>query len=83
MGTWQLQEAKNKLSRVVDLANSAGAQVITRHGREVAVVLSWDDYGARVCPSGDLVEFLLTGPLPASGLVIERDGSLPRPAPVL
>ena len=38
--TWQLQEAKNKLSEVVDEAIREGPQVITGRGEEVAVVIS-------------------------------------------
>ncbi len=34
--TWQLQEAKNKLSRVIDDAINNGPQIITRRGVEVA-----------------------------------------------
>lgn len=42
--SWQLQEAKNKFSQVVDEAQSKGPQTITRHGKEVAVVLSASEY---------------------------------------
>lgn len=41
---WQFQEAKNKLSEVVNQALKLGAQVITRRGEKVAVVLSYNDY---------------------------------------
>ena len=53
---WQLQEAKQQLSKVVDLAGSEGPQVVTRHGREVAVVLSMDDY--RALAAGDVKDAL-------------------------
>ena len=39
-----MQEAKNKLSEVVDKALSDGPQIITKHGVETAVVLSHADY---------------------------------------
>lgn len=39
MATWQLQEAKAKLSEVLDSAESSGPQVITRRGVEAAVVV--------------------------------------------
>ncbi len=42
--TWQIQEAKNKLSEVVDEAHKNGPQIITRHGVETAIVLSYLDY---------------------------------------
>lgn len=41
---WQLQEAKNRLSEVVDLAATSGPQTITRHGKPAAVLLSARDY---------------------------------------
>ena len=44
MAHWQLQEAKQKLSRVVDLAAKEGPQTITRHGNEVAVLVSIEEY---------------------------------------
>ena len=42
--TWQLQEAKNRLSEVVDRALSEGPQTITRHGRATAVIVASDQY---------------------------------------
>jgi prevent-host-death family protein len=44
MASWQLQEAKQKLSTVVDRALSEGPQTITRHGVETAVVVSVEQF---------------------------------------
>jgi prevent-host-death family protein len=44
---WQLHEAKNHLSEVVDLALAEGPQIVTRHGKEVAVVVSTADFERR------------------------------------
>ncbi len=41
---WQLQEAKNRLSEVVRLAQSEGPQTITVRGAEAVVVVSVEDY---------------------------------------
>lgn len=41
---WQLQEAKNRFSEVVNKALSEGAQTVTRHGEEIVVVLSKAEY---------------------------------------
>ncbi len=41
---WALQDAKAKLSAVVDLAATEGPQRITRHGRSAAVLLSEADF---------------------------------------
>ncbi len=38
--TWQLQEAKNRFSEVVDEALTEGPQVVTRRGEEVVVIVS-------------------------------------------
>lgn len=37
--TWQLQDAKNRFSEVVERARTQGAQTITKHGKPVAVVV--------------------------------------------
>lgn len=42
--TWQLQEAKNRLSEVVARALSDGPQTITRHGRAAVVVVDAEQY---------------------------------------
>lgn len=41
---WQLQEAKNRFSEVVDEALAHGPQTVTRHGREVVVIMSIEEY---------------------------------------
>ena len=43
---WPVQDAKQRFSRLVEAARADGPQVVTRHGREVAVVLSVEDYRA-------------------------------------
>jgi antitoxin Phd len=44
---WQLQEAKNRLSELVELALAEGPQTVTRHGKEVAVIVSKDEFDRR------------------------------------
>jgi antitoxin Phd len=41
---WQLQEAKNKLSEVLDEAIRHGPQIITKRGVELAILLSCSEY---------------------------------------
>jgi antitoxin Phd len=41
---WQMQEAKARLSHVVREALAHGPQMITLHGKDVAVVQSVDDF---------------------------------------
>ena len=44
MQTWQLQEAKAKLSEVIEVAAKNGPQTITQRGVETAVVLSIEEW---------------------------------------
>ncbi|NJL80511.1 MAG: type II toxin-antitoxin system Phd/YefM family antitoxin [Richelia sp. RM2_1_2] len=60
---WQLQEAKNKLSEVIDKAIHEGAQVITRRGIEVAIVLSYAEYRQMVASKKKISEFFRESPL--------------------
>lgn len=80
MQSWQLQEAKNRLSQVLRDAAAKGPQVITSHGREAAFVLSPEDYHALVRPKTSLVEFFRSSPLVGQTLELER---IEEPAGVL
>ncbi len=85
--TWQLQEAKDRLSHVVDEAVENGPQVITRRGVETAVVVGIDEYrkltdgkkssGRRSKKragkgKGTFLEFLRNSPLWGVELDLER-----------
>ena len=73
--TWQLQEAKNKFSRVVENALNDGPQIITRRGVEVAIVLSYAEYQKMLPPSERLSEFFRASPLAGVDLDLTRDRS--------
>lgn len=76
---WQVQEAKQKFSELVQKAIDEGPQVVTRHGKEVAVVLSKAEY-ARLNGNGermDFKEFLRTWE-GLDELDLERRKDLPR-----
>ena len=62
MAAWQLQEAKTRLSEVIEDAHSKGPQIITRHGKERAVILSIAEYRSLTAHRPNLKEFLLGGP---------------------
>ena len=53
---WQLQEAKNRFSEVVNRAIKDGAQTITRHGKPVVVVMSQEDF-RRLAPKKEEKEW--------------------------
>lgn len=78
MQTWQLHQAKNRFSEVVDNAIRKGPQVITRHGRETAVLLSVEDYRKLQRPKTSLVEFFRASPLVGVELDLERSDDLGR-----
>ena len=52
MSAWQLQDAKNRFSAVVDAALSGEPQHVTRRGRPAVVVLAQDEY-ERLCELDD------------------------------
>ena len=70
---WPIQEAKNKLSKVVEEAIEKGPQILTRRGVEVAVILSVDEYIQLKKKQTSLSEFFRQSPL--ADLDLERDRS--------
>jgi len=60
---WQLQEAKNKFSRLVEMAQKEGPQIVTKHGKKAVVVLSFEEYQKMISLKVDLVEFFRNSPL--------------------
>lgn len=75
MRTWQLQEAKNKLSEVIDDALTEGPQLITRRGREVVIVLAYPEYQRLTGADESLYEFFRRSPLVGVELDLSRDES--------
>ncbi len=79
--TWQLQEAKNRFSEVVDLALEEGPQVVTRHGKPVAVIVAKSTFDARSPKpgaSGSLLPFLKGLSFARAGLHFERAADVDR-----
>ena len=62
MSVWQVQDAKARLSEVIERARTEGPQTITRHGTERAVLLSIEDYRALAAHKPDFKAHLLGGP---------------------
>jgi prevent-host-death family protein len=58
---WPLQDAKNRLSEVVQRARREGPQTVTLRGERAAVVLSAADYDALTRDRPSLVDDLLSG----------------------
>ena len=78
MGTWQVQEAKTRLSEVIERARTEGPQMITRHGAARAVLISIEGYRALVAHQPDFKAHLLGGPK-VDDFTIERDRDTTRP----
>jgi prevent-host-death family protein len=62
MTQWPLQQAKTRLSEVIEEAQTKGPQIITHHGAERAVILSIQDYHAHIAHKPNLFEYLLSRP---------------------
>lgn len=77
--TWQLQEAKNKFSEVVEEALTQGPQLITKRGVEAVIVLSYKEYRKLVTTQQKLTAFFRESPLAEVELDLERDQSGLRP----
>jgi prevent-host-death family protein len=75
---WQLQEAKNKLSEVVEEALVHGPQTITRRGRETVVVVAWEEFRKMRRSQTRLSRFFAESPLSDLDLEKERPKDLPR-----
>ncbi len=78
MQSWQMQEAKARMSELVKCAQSQ-PQDITVHGKSVAVVLSREAYDRLAGTGESLVEFMRRSPIYGDDdLLIDRDPSLTR-----
>lgn len=78
MQTWQMQEAKARMSEVVKRAQNQ-PQDITLHGKSVAVVISREAFDRLSQSQDSLVDFMRRSPLyGADDITFERDQSLTR-----
>ena len=72
---WQIQEAKNQFSRVVESALNHGVQTITKHGKPVVVIVAAETY-RKSQPRRRIVDVLQACPAP--GLELHRHDDAPR-----
>lgn len=73
---WQLQEAKNQFSLVVDNALTQGPQTVTRHGEPTVMVVSMAEFKKAKRRKKNILE--LFEPIRGLELDVTRDSSLPR-----
>lgn len=76
--TWQLQDAKNKFSQLVDKAMRHEPQFVTKHGNNAVVVISFEDYLRFTKPKDHLIAFLRSSPLMDVELDITRNKDIAR-----
>jgi antitoxin Phd len=81
MKTISTFEAKNKLSEVIALAEAGEPQVITKNGREAAVVISYSEFQRLTAKKESLNDFLLNSPLRKAKIDLSRSKDTGR-APV-
>jgi prevent-host-death family protein len=81
MKTVSVFEGKNKFSELVANAAKGEPQIITKNGKETAVVISIEEYKRLKAQKGSLSEFLLDNPARKYGIELDltRDKDTGRP----
>lgn len=82
MRTWQLQEAKARLSEVIRQASKEGPQTITMRGEPAAVIISKDEYERLKRPRKRFVDFMRKSPLYGVDIDLKREQTLTREADI-
>jgi prevent-host-death family protein len=80
--TWQVQEAKARFSELFQRVRSEGAQRVSRHGKEVVVILTEEEFERlteRRANRGSLVDFFARSPLAKNAVTFEREPGRDRP----
>lgn len=75
--TWTVADAKARLSEVIERAQT-DPQIITRHGKPSAVMVSAEEWARKTERKGSLAEFLLSSPLRGAELDLDRVRDQPR-----
>jgi prevent-host-death family protein len=77
MQTWQIQDAKARMSELVKFSQ-VEPQSITHHGKSVAVVVSRDTFERLSHNNESLVSFMKKSPFYGDDIEFGRDQSLTR-----
>ena len=78
MENWQLQDAKNRFSEVVQKAIEQGPQIITRRGVKTVVIMSVEDYQQLTQPKVNIIDFFRKSPLKDAMIDLTRDEDIGR-----
>lgn len=82
MSTWKLHDAKARFSELLDTTIKQGPQVVTRRGREAAVLVAIEEWHRLQKAARPSLKTLLLGAEPRfEGLLLER-GTRRRRRPV-
>jgi antitoxin Phd len=76
--TWQLQEAKARLSEVIKQASKEGPQTITMRGEPTAVIISRDEYERLKYPRESFIDFMRKSPLYGVDIDMKREQTMTR-----
>jgi prevent-host-death family protein len=79
--TWQLQTAKARLSEVIRCARTTGPQVVTRQGREEAVIVAIEEFRRltqRAKQPESLLQFFAQSPLAEAAIDFKRESDYGR-----
>jgi prevent-host-death family protein len=76
---WSVAEAKAKFSHLLENVKNDDPQIITKNGRPVAVVVSFDEWKNKTERSDTLADFFFNSPLQESGLEFQRIRDKPSP----
>jgi prevent-host-death family protein len=77
LDSWIVADAKARLSEVIERAQT-DPQIITRHCKPSAVVVSAEEWARKTARKGTLAEFLLASPLRGADLDVDRLRNQPR-----
>jgi prevent-host-death family protein len=78
MEYWQLQDAKNRFSEVINKALQNGPQVVTRRGKKTVVIMSVEQYQSLIMPKMNIVDFFRNSPLRDEDLDLKRKRDISR-----
>jgi prevent-host-death family protein len=81
--TWQLQDAKAQFSEVVERAAKGEPQIVTKHGQNAVVIISYAEYATWKADHTTLLEALCPDPGPLedaeADVIFKRSKSKFRP----
>ncbi len=78
MTSWQLQDAKSRLSEVIKSAIQEGPQEVIVRGKPSVVIISIEEYEVMRKQRPDFISLMQNSPLMGEDLDVQRDKSLTR-----